>query len=336
MITDARVLKPEFIPREVQYRDSEVNHLTSTLSPITRGEAAEPAVLFGPSGTGKTCIAKFAVERLRQETIDVNTQYVNCWRDYTEFRALHRLLDGIDRTVDVHRQSTPKDEMLHRLQAYDGPPYVVILDEVDQLEDERVLYNLYRTPTVSTVLIANDETTFFNGLDERIASRLQGASRIRFDRYDIDALVAILRARVEWGLQPDAVSTDQLELIADEAAGDAREAIGILRNAARRADDRDADAITDDDLAAATAQTRERLRQKDLEKLHPHQREVYEIVVGAAELPPGEIYDRYRDRVEDPRSKRQVRKYLSKLCQYNLMDATGEGPSRRYSARPIE
>jgi len=53
-ITDARVLQPEFIPREVQHRDAEVNYLSSVLAPITDGRRADPALLYGPSGVGKT------------------------------------------------------------------------------------------------------------------------------------------------------------------------------------------------------------------------------------------------------------------------------------------
>jgi len=105
MITDARVLQPEFIPREVQHRDAEVNYLSSVLDPITHGERADPALLHGPSGAGKTCIAQFLVERLREEVMDINYQYVNCWKDHSRFKALYRLLDGIESTVNVHRHS---------------------------------------------------------------------------------------------------------------------------------------------------------------------------------------------------------------------------------------
>lgn len=69
-------------------------------------------------------------------------------------KTLYRILEGLDQTLDIHRQSTPTDELFERLQDYDGPPYVVTLDKADQLEDTDVLYELYRTPTVTMVLIA--------------------------------------------------------------------------------------------------------------------------------------------------------------------------------------
>lgn len=128
MIEDARVLRDEFIPREVAHRDPEMNALSRALDPVTRGEPAETTALFGPSGEGKTCLARFALGRLREATLDLDSQYVNCWRNHTRFRALYRILEGAGPTYDVHRQSIPTDELLSRLEDYDGSQYVVILD----------------------------------------------------------------------------------------------------------------------------------------------------------------------------------------------------------------
>jgi len=183
MIRDARVLQAGFVPKEVVHRDAEANHLSNALNPITRDEPAETAFLFGPSGTGKTCLAKFIVERLRQEVLDINHQYVNCWQNYTRFRTLYRILEGIGQTLDIHRQSTPKDELLERLRQYDGPPYVVILDEVDQLEDMDVLYDLYTLPNISMILIANREQELFARIDEGLSSWLMNSTRSRFAKY---------------------------------------------------------------------------------------------------------------------------------------------------------
>lgn len=78
MIRDARVLRAGFVPREVEHRDQEVNHLSSVLEPITNGEPADTAIVTGPSGTGKTCISQFVTERLREEVLDVEATYWSC------------------------------------------------------------------------------------------------------------------------------------------------------------------------------------------------------------------------------------------------------------------
>ena len=105
MITDARVFQPEFIPREVVYRDAEINELSRALRPLIHNDPPETSFLSGPSGTGKTCLARYTLDRLHD---------------------------------------------------YSVSPYVVILDEVDQLQDTSILYELYRTRGVLMVMIAND------------------------------------------------------------------------------------------------------------------------------------------------------------------------------------
>jgi orc1/cdc6 family replication initiation protein len=332
MIGDARVLQPEFVPREVEHRDGEVDALTNALDPITRGEAGETAFLFGPSGTGKTCIAQYTVERLREQVVDIEYQYVNCWRDYTRYRALYRILDGIEGTLDIHRQSTPTDELSERLRSYDGSPYVVVLDEVDQLQDTGVLYDLYSTHDCTMVLIANRETNVFDDLDDRLSSRLHSARRVRFDKYGLEELVAILEARVKWGLTSD-VARDHLEHIADAAAGDARIAIGILRNAARDAERAGTDELTADLVEAAIPEARQQVRRTTLETLTDHQRVLYEIIDEYGEIDPGELYGQYQERVADPKTKRTVRNHLQKMVHYDLVVADGEKRARTYRLR---
>jgi len=331
MIRDARVLRAGFVPREVEHRDAEVNHLSSVLEPITNGEPADTAIVTGSSGTGKTCISKFVTERLREEALDVEITYVNCWRNYTRFRALYRILDDLGATIDIHRQSTPHDELVDRLQQHDGPRTVVILDEVDQLEDPSVIYDLHSLPQFAIICIANNEEELFSRVDDRLVSRLRSSEHVRMDKYHDEQLYDILSARAKWGLDEDVVTDDQLYRIADAAAGDARLAIGILRTAASTADRENRERIADEMLLDAAEDARAQIKQRSLDSLTPHQRAVYDIVREYGPLGPSETYERYTEAVDDPRTKRTVRTYLSKMEQYNLLEAEGTSRDREYS-----
>lgn len=332
MITDARVLQPEFVPRDVVHRNAEVYALSGALEPITRGEPGETAFLSGPSGAGKTCIARYAVTQLSEEVLDLKIGYVNCWGERTRFKVLYRVLEAFDNALDIHRQSTPTDALVDRLHDRDGPPAVVILDEVDQLEESTALYDLTRTPGLTLVLIANHENRFYNRLDQRPASRLRSATSVRFDPYGEDALVSILEDRVRWGLRADAVTTEQLAQIADGAAGDARVAIETLRAAARRAQHEHSNHITDTMIEAAVPEAKTELRQKSLDRLNEHQQMLYDIITEQEAVEPQTLYTEYRGRVDDPKSERMLRNYLRKLRQYNLIEAEGQTRGRIYRA----
>ena len=331
MIRDARVLRAGFVPQEVEHRDAEVNHLSSVLEPITNGEPADTAIVTGPSGAGKTCISKFVTERLREEVLDVEATYVNCWRNYTRFRTLYQILDDLGATIDIHRQSTPHDELVDRLQQHDGPRTVVILDEVDQLEDPSVIYDLHSLPQFAIICIANKEEELFGRVDDRLVSRLRSSEHVRMGKYHDEQLYDILSARAKWGLDEDVVTDNQLYQIADAAAGDARLAIGILRTAAGKAKRGSHERITDGILIDAAEDARAQIKQKSLDSLTPHQRVVYDIVRDHGPLGPSEIHQRYTEEVDDPRTKRTVRTYLSKMAQYNLLEAEGTSRDREYS-----
>jgi Cdc6-like AAA superfamily ATPase len=332
MITDARVLRTGFVPREVEHRDAEVTHLTEILSPLTDGNPADTTLLLGPSGAGKTCLAKYTAKQLRQEVLDVEYQYVNCWQNFSEFRTLYRILEGLGKTVDIHRQSTPRDELFERLRKYDGPPCVVILDEADQLEDKSLLYHLHELPQFSMLLIANREEELFASADERLTSRLTGCERVRFDRYATDKLISIMDARIKSGLEEGVIDRDQLATIADAAAGDARIALSILRTAARQAHRNYEPRITDDIIEESIPEARAERHQKDVETLKPHQRTLYEIIEEHGEIPPNDLYEEYRERMDDPKTDRTVRNYLSKMDQYDVIEAAGASRDRTYRA----
>ncbi|WP_458209160.1 hypothetical protein [Haladaptatus sp. NG-SE-30] len=152
--------------------------------------------------------------------------------------------------------------------------------------------------------------------------------RIPFKKYHLEELVAIFHARARWGLSEHAIGNEQLALIADAAAGDARVAIGILRNAARRADQAGTDQITTEIVREAVPDGRHEVRQKTIDQLNAHQRALYEILDEEGELNPGELYELYQEQVDEPKTNRTVRNHLQKMEHYRLVIAEGKNRAR--------
>ena len=66
-----------------------------------------------------------------------------------------------------------------------------------------------------------------------------------------------------------------------------------------------------------------RRRQDELETLNRINETVYEVIENYEEIAPGDLYQEYRNRVDDPKADRTIRNYLNKLEQYNPITAEG-------------
>lgn len=89
MITDAQALRPDFMPRDLHHREGQIDRLSLVLAPSGL-ELAEDVCLFGPSGAGKTTIAKYTLSQLEREMLELRWGYVNCMADNSRAAVLHK------------------------------------------------------------------------------------------------------------------------------------------------------------------------------------------------------------------------------------------------------
>lgn len=337
MIVDHWVFADERPPDRVFHRHAEIEQLLRSLEPVTDGDRAEDVLIYGPSGVGKTTTAKHV---LKNRIPYDHTDWTIVNSSKTRAGILHEAI--IKHPTDTAvAPNTAADELAATLRRVVDRPYVVILDEADTIRDLSVLRDLYEVPTLSVVAIVHNHREWLARLDQELQEFFSMRSQIEFQRYTTTELVDILEPRVEHGLEPDSITTDQLEWVADEVAGVARYGIQSVLAAAELAVERNHDRVREVDVRDGFDRARAKMRESNLRSLPFGPCVVYELLrlEGSGDWIAGtHIQDRYEDlgdrlyadRNQDPVSRRQVRNYLEKLQEYNLIEGRNETCWREY------
>lgn len=335
IIRDARVLTEQFIPSRVMHREGQLYAIRDCLKPLLEGPSPRHIFIHGRPGTGKTCIARYVAGELESYSSEIVQSYSNCWENQSRFRILYNILRDVTGSPFVHRKGTPTDEILDTIRReLSEKKCVVILDEVDRIEEDDVLYDLTAMKNVCIVMIANSATAL-HAVDQRIRSRLMSAANIEFPPYRTSEIEAILSDRAEWGLFQGAARKTQLSRIAQAAGGDCRAAIDILRVAAEDAERKGEDAISDKTIEAALPKAGMFRKQLSLGGLNGHEKLIVEILDEHKSLDSGELFRKVLE-MSEKRGMEQIvdrtfRNYAERLARGSFIESSGSGRWRKFS-----
>lgn len=242
MLRSETYLTADYEPEKPVGRDQEIQRIAEAIRPLTHNLAPENLLVFGSAGVGKTTCVRHVFQRLEDETT-AKAVYINCWQYNTRPSLLTELL--IQLGYPAPRKGKPVDELLSKLREWldKNQGFAVALDEFDQLEEKtQVVYDLQMLNAeadneVGTIMVSNQHPRQID-LDPRSQSRLN-CQTIEFESYSTPQLEEILGKRVEQAFRPEAVSDEVIRTIAEQIAeqsGDCREALQMLLQAGREAD----------------------------------------------------------------------------------------------------
>ena len=334
MITSPRVFDDAHLPRELVHRESEVEALTGALQPALDGDRANDIFISGPSGVGKTVLARHSLDRLAEHA-DVEHAHVRCLGKTTT-SILRAALAAHPRGEDL-AENTPQDDVLGALEDTVTRPFVLVLDEADDLPATDTLERLAPIPEVSVVVICHDPERWLAQAGEHVRRSL--TTHIQPDRYTVPELVDILTPRADEGLEAGVVTDAQLREVADEVAGVARRGIQSLRAAAELAGERGHSTITETDIADCFERARKRIRESNLQSLTFHHQVLYELIRNAGTIRGEALNNAYDEHAEAvyhghpvvPIGKRWRRRNLQKLQEYDLVKSEEIPIGKKYA-----
>lgn len=339
------VLRHDYLPERLPHREKTIRRLAETVAPVLKSARCSNAFLYGKTGTGKTAVTKYVLNRLeikaKQFEASVRICYVNCRLAGTKYRVFSKLCQSLGGHIPFTGLSV--GEVFDRLRLCLESVsiiFVVVLDEIDALikaRGDNILYELLRInemltdSKVSLVGISND-LRLKEFLDSRVLSSLS-EEEIVFKPYDAEELRNILADRAQLAFYDTALTDGALSLCAALAAaehGDARRALDLLRVAGEVAERYGAEFIEEEHVRDAERHIEHNRTVEALRTLTLHLKLVLLSLfhLGQADVQrgtTGEIYEVYNDLCGElgtgPLTQRRVSTLINELDSLGLLNA---------------
>lgn len=383
LFVNKEVMRASYTPDDLPHRDQEIRSLGSLLVPALRGETPSNVFIYGKTGTGKTASVKYVGKELSKKGVELGKRvdliYINCEIVDTQYRVLQNIANHFVSPENWSQRipftGWPTDEVYEALRRYvdgwrkredlqwardparqSGEVTIIVLDEVDKLKGDEVLYNLTRINgdlehnKVSVIGISND-LKFTEFLDPRVKSSLGEESMI-FAPYNAEQLQDILSQRAEMALKKSVLDDSVIPLCAALAArehGDARRALDLLRVAAELAERDRKDRV--DEAHVRMAQNKIELdRISEVVRTLPTQSKLVLLATilgeehnrdhGIHSLTTGEVFDIYKELCRqtgcDVLTQRRITDLISELDMLGIFTARVISKGRYGRTREIQ
>jgi cell division control protein 6 len=225
-------------------REKQISRIISHLTPILDSAHPPPALVFGPTGSGKSVTLIHVLSTFQRVAERKGVKFRYCYIDLTSpktfFGALNEVAIALDNSNRKYRRGIPIEYMQARIVeaigSFDGF-LCFLIDEADNLNPNADGFLTFLGKTLPRkvscrlmMILLTNRLDWEKTLDPRILSFLKKTD-ILFEPYDALDLVEILKLRMEKALDTKKVDLSALKKVAALASretGDARKAVELL------------------------------------------------------------------------------------------------------------
>ena len=234
-------------------RERQLQRIIRHLAPILDGIHPSSALIYGPTGSGKTVTLMHVLDSFASVAAKNNQAFDYSYIDLTSpksfFGALNETAIALDPETRRYRKGVPIEQMQERIiKSLKLKPgyHCFLIDEADNIRPNVDQFLTFLAKTLPRkvhcrviLILLTNRLDWEKSLDPRIISFLKKTDII-FEPYDAMDLLEILNLRVEKALDASKVDEAAIKKIAAVAArenGDARKAIEILAKSVRIAEE---------------------------------------------------------------------------------------------------
>ncbi len=313
-------LDPNFIPPILEYRENQQKCIAETIKPLFMKRNGKNLIIHGAPGIGKTLAARYVLKELQEETDEIYTIYINCWKSPTAYKVVLELCELLEYKF-THNKTT--EDLLKKVTSILNKKSVVIcFDEVDKLDSTGIIYNLLEDIYRKTIILIVNDRSWLIKLDSRIRSRL-ATETLEFKQYNKDEMFGILKKRTEFAFTPNACSQEALNIISKKAfeSGDVRIGIYLLKESGLIAESELSKKILEKHALTAIEKTDFTI--KSPKNLKEEDSSLLEFIKKNPDLPSSKLHELYDSSI----SYRTFRRQLEKLEKAKLieLDLTSQG-----------
>ncbi|MEM2760561.1 MAG: orc1/cdc6 family replication initiation protein [Nitrososphaerales archaeon] len=339
LIRNRNVLRSDYIPDRLLYRENEMKAVGEALSPLLKGTRASNLFLYGKPGTGKTAVATHVLKRLEEHAsklnVTVKLAYANT-KSSREYTALVQLGSKIG--LRLPPTGLASGDLFAKILTFINDRdinTVFVLDEIDELvkrHGDKILYEMTRANSrlkkgsLGIIGISND-LNFKEFLDPRVLSSLS-EEEIVFPPYTVQELKGILMERARAGFHDGVVEEAAINLCAAMAGsehGDARRAVDLLRVAGDVAEREGADYVDEKHVRIAEKKIEQDTASEALRSLAIHEKLIVYSVMVSQNGSTGDVFNRYVEFCRkvglEPVTQRRVGMIVSSLDTLGLISA---------------
>ena len=340
-------------------REKQLSRIISHLTPVLDGDSPPAAMVFGPTGSGKTVtlihvLSTFCKVAARH-SVKFRYAYIDLTSPKTYFAALNEVAIALDGSNRKYRKGIPiqymQELIIEALSDYDGF-FCLLIDEADNIHPNSDAFITFLAKTLPRkvhcrliLIMLTNRLDWEKTLDARILSFLKKTD-ILFEPYDAMDLLEILQLRVQKALDKNRVEQGALNKVAAYASrdtGDARKAVELLAKAVKEAE-KASGRLTENEVDIAEYQLEVDKTEQLIKALAKQQQFVlhacYSLFLNDSyKITTGQAYEIYKTACSDarlhPLTQRRFSDILSALDLYGLINARVISRGRYGSTREI-
>lgn len=315
LFKDELVLDYEYLPHILKFRENQQQSIATMIKPLFSGRMGSNLFITGKPGIGKTAACRHVLREMEQHSDKIIPLYVNCWKQDTAFKVI---IDICQQLGYKWVQNKKTNELMEEIaKIVNKKAAVIVLDEVDKLKEEQILYQLLEDIFKKCIILITNDKDYLAMLDQRTRSRLI-PEILEFEPYTYHEVYAILEERKKFAFYEGVLKEDVFEPIVEKCCEeeDIRTGLYLLKESGNCAENRSSRMITKEDVEKAISKITKYHQSKAM--LDDEEKELLKIIKEHSGESSTKVYQLYNEMYN--KSERTFRRKVLTLKENKLIE----------------